>query len=370
MRFLKKFIRKLYHLIWFLSIFIIFVSPVHALTDISNNNVHAIYYYEQDASSPSDFQQNFSGFMTYSNLGLSNFSQTNGMPIYPYSHIEGTMIEISGMNFSSGDTLYLKFTFTFLNSANSVSPAYLSAFNDIISIYNRNNSGVVWGTKFMASNVSSSINQISYHKTNVITTFSIPVTSAGTGVRISWGDNGSNKIFGYNYCTSCTNPYFGLTNASYQIVQDSNSIIIDQNQTIIDQNNTIIKEQQETNEQLDDLNDNITNDDAPSIDLSDIEISDTPISDLLVLPLTLLNSLYNGLSGSCSNWALSLPFNHSILLECFTIGDYVGSNVTGYIDFAICLFMAYNIIRLFISIFDDITTLSDTYTNWVKRGRY
>lgn len=127
---------------------------------------------------------------------------------------------------------------------------------------------------------------------------------------------------------------------------------------------------QALNDSVNNLNDSLTSEESPDINLSDINISDTPISDLVTLPLTLLNSLYSGLSSTCSPWNLPLPYDHNVLLSCFTVSDYVGNTVSGYIDFAICLFMAYNIIRLFIAIFDDITTLSDTYTNWVKRGRY
>lgn len=310
MRILKKFVRKLYHLIWFLSLFLIFLMPVHAMTDISNNNIHAIYYYEQDTSSNSDFQQNYSSYMTYSNLGLSNFSCSNGIRLYPYSHIEGTNIELSGLSFQNGDTIYLKITFTYLNSAYKVSNAYLSAFNDIISIYNRTNNGVQWSTKFFPSNVSSSIQVVSYHKTNVITTFSIPVTASGTGVRIAWGDNGSNKIFGF-INDSATNVYFGITTASYQIIQDSNSVIIDQNQTIIDQNNTIIKEQKETNENLEDIEDTLTDDNVNGANsqvddlLNNSNFNDSSgIQSIINAPLNFINSLSN----TCSPINVTIPY--------------------------------------------------------------
>lgn len=120
---------------------------------------------------------------------------------------------------------------------------------------------------------------------------------------------------------------------------------------------------QAISDDLNSLNDNITNDDSPDIDLNLNEISDTPISDLLTMPLTILNSLVTNLSDSCSNYTIPFFFNTSVTFPCFTLSDYLGSNVTNYIDLFICLYMCYNIAMLCVSVFDDITSLNDIFNS-------
>lgn len=125
------------------------------------------------------------------------------------------------------------------------------------------------------------------------------------------------------------------------------------------------QEQQQTNEKLDDVNDNITNEDMPdNTDVSDISVSpNTPISDLVTLPITFLNSLVQNTGGSCSNYQLPFFFGNTISFPCFTIGQYLGDEIENIIDMMICLFMIYNIAILAISIFEDITSLRDSYDN-------
>lgn len=112
---------------------------------------------------------------------------------------------------------------------------------------------------------------------------------------------------------------------------------------------------------LGDLNSNITDDTAPDVDLDLSVSSDTPISDLITMPLTILNSLVNSLDGTCTNYTIPFLFDSTVTFPCFTISDYLGNNVTNYIDLFICLYMCYNIGMLVVSIFEDITSLRDIY---------
>ena len=151
-------------------------------------------------------------------------------------------------------------------------------------------------------------------------------------------------------------------------LENQNQIIINQNQTTINQNQQIIDSQNqtnqkidETNEKLNDLDDTLNDTSTPDIDLNLDTASDTPISDLVTMPLTLLNKFVSTLNGQCVNYTLPFFYNQNVTLTCFTISDYLGQNLTNLIDMAICLFMCYNIAMLAISIFEDITSLRDTY---------
>lgn len=356
MRILKKLVRKLYHLIWFLSIFIFFLPFVRAESDT---------VYE----------------INFLNRGYMNFPFSTG-----YAHHETTTytnnLRIYG---TSPDVLnppkYL-YLVTCANAnidygTNSVSQGNLVHYPQTMGMPCRyTHNGTTHNGYYYLDRWS--LTWANYSSSGVyeygIQWVIMPYNNAGYWVPIRF-----ESIFMSNELIIDFDSYallYSMVNSNGTINNNINSVKQDTN-ALKQGQNEIKQKQDETNRKLDDLNtaqqetnDTIKDENAPTIDLSDIQTSNTPISDLVTLPLTLLNSIYSGISGACSNWSLLLPFNHTILLQCFTISDYVGSSVTTIIDCAICLFMAYRIILLFIAVFNDITTLSDTYTNYVKRGRY
>lgn len=182
------------------------------------------------------------------------------------------------------------------------------------------------------------------------------------------GNPGNIWIFGFNLePLGRTN---GLTQNQVQSVINQSGLAkasdtneIKQSQEQIRQEITgMQQEQQQTNEKLDDLNDNITSEEEPTIDLDLDESSNTPISDLILFPITLLNKLINTIGNdTCSPYTLPFFYDTTITFPCFQLSNYLGTSITNSIDLFICLFMCYNLAMLFISIFEDITSLRDTY---------
>lgn len=114
---------------------------------------------------------------------------------------------------------------------------------------------------------------------------------------------------------------------------------------------------------LDSLEDSITSDEAPETpDFSDLDVADdSVISDLVTMPITIAEHILEAFNDTCSNYTIPFFNNTTLTLPCFTIGDYVGSDVASVIDLAIILFMIYNIAMLAISAFNDLTSLRDSY---------
>lgn len=365
MRMLKKFIRKLYHLIWFLSVFLIFTPGVFAemptgeqYSEFATHRVQlmevytyytGVYLYGYDYAG---HQPSLSSFLTGSNSLVRYENGTNdqysnwGIRLFQSYHSTGT------------------YTVSWRTAWNSVQNAGQFC-NDLGSI------GYTGGT------VNSQSCSVSGNMAFVI--FNVTITSADTGTsRISF--TGSMSI----------NWFMRLATASYYPQYDVSEKIIDtgrleqQNQTVINQNQTIIEQnrQQIQNDNqnaqniidanrydsqqiqgaVEDTNDTLKDETAPTLDLSDLEVSsNTPISDLITMPLTILNTLIQTLDGSCTNYTIPFFNNNSLTFPCFTISDYLGSTVTNYIDLFICFYMCYNIAMLIVSVFEDVTSLRDIY---------
>lgn len=100
-------------------------------------------------------------------------------------------------------------------------------------------------------------------------------------------------------------------------------IIINQNQNIINNGNA-------TNQKLDDLNKNLTDESSPNLNglqNSSGWLKPGPVDSILNLPLSLLNNLTTNLSKSCSPVDLPLPFvNKSLQLPCL---NSVYNNING-----------------------------------------
>ena len=113
------------------------------------------------------------------------------------------------------------------------------------------------------------------------------------------------------------------------------------------------------------ITDSITNDDAPEWDISGINLSDdSVISDLLLMPINFLNKLYNGVSGTCTPYRLNFGLtggNETITLSCLHLEQIFGSSLWNVIDSLICLFMCYEIAMMCVTIFNDFTSVRDSF---------
>lgn len=162
---------------------------------------------------------------------------------------------------------------------------------------------------------------------------------------------------------NCTMTNEGLANAITNNQNENTQSIINN-----DNSNTqaIIDSNTETKESIDNVNDTLNDETAPSDseieDLFDIDVeSSTPISDLITMPILLLHAYYSGFAGSCSSYNLGSLFGHDIILPCIDLENILGSTLYGLIDMCMSLFLAYNIGLMCISIFESITSLHDNF---------
>lgn len=158
--------------------------------------------------------------------------------------------------------------------------------------------------------------------------------------------------------------YFKWDNINIQLYSDSSGAIIEQNQTIINQNDTIINQNNKTNEELSDLNDNITNDDVSGVEESFSQFEDflddnSTITQLITLPVTLYSSILQGVSNSCTPFNLGNLYGESLVLPCVNIGNYLGSTLWGMIDLIISGFAIYSISKKLIKVFNNFSSMKD-----------
>lgn len=146
---------------------------------------------------------------------------------------------------------------------------------------------------------------------------------------------------------------------------DNNSTIINQNDIMINQNQTIIDQNNQTNNELGELNDNITNEEYDTPDFSGLEMADdTPISDLVLMPINYMNKMINAFSNQCMTYNIDfgiLGTDYVLHFPCIRVEDWVGSSAWHIIDMLVCFFMIYEIGMLAVTIFNDFTSLRDTY---------
>lgn len=109
---------------------------------------------------------------------------------------------------------------------------------------------------------------------------------------------------------------------------DYDGIIVDQNQTIIDQNN-------QTNENLENINESLTDESPPDSDgLNGAAgwLPAGPVDSLINLPLSFFNSISRDLGSSCKPVSLPLPYvNKNLTLPCMST-FYEGIKINSFMD--------------------------------------
>lgn len=167
--------------------------------------------------------------------------------------------------------------------------------------------------------------------------------------------------------------YSGLCIDNYQLQtgsttsNDYSAVINNQNINSQNEINSINNVNNSVNNMNDTLKDTDIDDNALGGKLAEItSISDTPITDLLTLPVTLLQKLYNSLSGSCSTYSIPFGFgltDYTLNLPCLNLGHekFLGRVVWGAIDDLICILMVFAIFKMVIWFYSSWTTLKDNF---------
>lgn len=126
---------------------------------------------------------------------------------------------------------------------------------------------------------------------------------------------------------------------------------------------------QETNDTLKDDSEPSDSDSTGILSNSNMgDDSNSPVSDLISMPITLLTNVSNNINGSCSTWNLGSLFGHNLSLPCINLQSLLGNTLYNLIDMAICLFLAFNVGKLCVTIYNNLTSLKDDYGSMYKAG--
>lgn len=158
----------------------------------------------------------------------------------------------------------------------------------------------------------------------------------------------------------------GITNINFQTLGNTSGISLYSPMTFIIENNSDITNAIEDNtDAINETNDTLKSEDSPDTEglFSDIDTDDSnsPVSDLITMPITLLQALNNNSGGSCTTWNLGTLLGKELTMPCINIKNIVGANLYNIIDMAICLFLAYNLGLMCISIYNNLTSLNDDF---------
>lgn len=322
---LKKIIRKLYHLISFLCLFLLFANNVNA-SSTNTLTVNLVRYY--DISGNTYDKGNYSGLQ--SNKLLNNmyifFKANSG------TGITGKYAIFSGFTNVSQMVSNQSYTFNLTPVAltnGSIQNPNSCFFNDIQTTktpdeFNSSSDGyyyVSWVVSCKLDNALGSANN-----SNVLH-FNLD-TSSGTKVITTW-----------------------LSDRFYIVDDPWNN-----------KGQEIVNELQESNQKLNDIDSTLNDSSTDSSDstISNLQ-SDLPtnsvISDILLLPVRLLQAIINSLGSTCSNFNLGSLYGTNLVMPCIDIQNYVGSAIWTFIDLVFSGMFVLVIRKKFIQIWENITNL-------------
>lgn len=113
---------------------------------------------------------------------------------------------------------------------------------------------------------------------------------------------------------------------------------------------------------IDDVNDTLTDSsvDNPSSAINSMSNSvatNGTISTLILLPVTLYQSVLNNVNGTCSPFTLGTLYGTTLTLPCINISSFLGTALYGVIDVLISGFFILAIRKKFVDIFNHLTNL-------------
>ena len=133
--------------------------------------------------------------------------------------------------------------------------------------------------------------------------------------------------------------------------------VSDQEATI----NAINENTQATEDVNNSINDETNADTGGFLEDIGQDYSNNPVSDLITMPITFLQRLNNNANGSCITWNLGSLLGTNLTMPCINLQNILGSWLYNLIDMAICLFLAYNIGLMCITIWNNMTSLKDDF---------
>lgn len=359
MRILKTILRKLYHLIAFLGLIILFIPNVYATDGQINGSI-----YSSDISASAQAQW----YDVYHNAINTSLVSNNGYS--PYF--------TSGSRYNSylSFNVYLNFQTNviysltiYLNTSNN---ANLSDWNNNIATgtYNggaNNNNNNNSCRAYVYSNVSTynikyniNINEegTSEARTGAVyMTFSPSCSGSYINIPVAF-ENPSGDMYFYGYHLEVLGLSDGLTKNDVQSVINSSGLATANSVNEVKQGVNEVK--QELGNIDDTLNDS-------SVDSSDDTINNlknkiptnSVISDLLLLPVRFLQNFVNALGSSCSSFSLGSLYGTELFMPCINIENYLGSAIWTTIDLIISGLFIYALRKKFIEIYENLTNLKN-----------
>lgn len=333
MRILKKIIKKLYHLIWFLSVCLIFTPSVFA----SGTGVVKTDGASYEVAAFADFADNTNGHLTRVNATFienGHYFRSNQSLLTNGANNDGVnLLFDSNTSFVAGYTYLVSILVSMRDTyakPSSTRVCIAETLTNVTTRFNNPGSFPCFYATVTATNGTAAFSDGNITLSYAVLNYIFTADSTGNSITMTYNTVGSiesNHTFG-GYKVTLLSDNKQLTQQQIQSAVQNSGLATANSVTQVQQSINQVKqelsgvqqEQQQTNQKLDDVNDNLTDETAPTLDLSDLEVSsDTPISDLITMPLTILNSLSQALDGTCSNYTIPFLFNSSVTFPCFTI---------------------------------------------------
>lgn len=366
MRLLKKVIRKIYHLIWFLSIFLLFTPNVFAVSGNPNTNGTDFYipvsaqFYDNtnERLTPLTTNWNNTGKYYSSDLILNGANTSGGNlnfvllePVnYGYTYMLTVLIgSNAGMKTSTNKICIAE------NASNNVTrwhndwcvtPSFKDEYvtNIPFNIVDSNYSNTI-GYSILyfsfTSNITAKSIMIVFNSTT-----SISSTVIFGGYKLDLLSD--NKELTQQQITSAVQSSGLATSSSIQEVQRGINQVQQQLSGVQDS--------------IDDVNDTLSD---SSVDNSDNTINslknqlptNSVISDLLLLPVRLLQAIVNSLGGTCASFNLGSLYGTELIMPCIDLPSYLGNTIWSFIDIVFSGMFILVIRKKFIQIFENVTNL-------------
>lgn len=342
MRILKKLLRRLYHLIAFLSLFLLFTPNVFAeniqvgysnmITSYANyssnitcNSINCIvtnvrYYFNQDFTTK---------WTTSTNQTCSNGASLSGR----FSTLG------SGEWVFNGDWLSDHIKQVFIDSNGS---RYACSFSTV-------NSGDYGNINYNC------------YVPKLTANFAVGFILAKSSNSSNYGTAGQ-IIANRNFTFDCDNTASSINENNNintdRIIRDADRNSELEREKIQDNTDAVNGLKQEQSETNDTLQDSSVTDPSNSINgLKNNIHTDNVISSLILLPVKFLQSIVNSLNGTCNPFALGSLYNHTLSMPCIDIESYVGSGIWTFIDMVFSAMFILVIRKKFIQIYQNITNL-------------
>ena len=137
---------------------------------------------------------------------------------------------------------------------------------------------------------------------------------------------------------------------------------------LVNQNSSIVSAQQGTTNAVNNIGNDITSsntnsDSDNSSVLSNMNnklASNSTVSSLIVMPLTLYQSVLNSVNGSCTTFTLGNLLGTNVTFPCINPANYLGSALWGVIDVLISGFFIFYISKTMVNVFNTFTSMKDS----------